>query len=93
MNWINWINCITRPNLHKLTVDELLQIIKWIKPEYPNPNTNSIYNIVATSGYYNIVNTKNQKLIVFNKNLIKFSDITSSTDSLFKLDISYDLLN
>ena len=48
MNWINWINCITRPNLHKLTVDELLQIIKWIKPEYPNPNTNTRSELVDT---------------------------------------------
>jgi hypothetical protein len=61
--------------------------------KYPNPNQNSIYNIVVSKGYYNIVNTKNQKLIVFNKNLIKFGDSVSSTDSLFKLDISYTLLN
>jgi hypothetical protein len=61
--------------------------------KYSNPNQNSIYNIVMSKGSYNILNTKNQKLIVFNKNLIKFGESASSTDSLFKLNISYVLLN
>jgi hypothetical protein len=60
---------------------------------YLNSNQNSIYNIVESKGHYNILNTKNQKLILFDKNLIKFGDSISSTDSLFKLNISYVVLN
>jgi hypothetical protein len=38
---MNPINCITRPNLHKLNVDELLQIIKDIETDCTNTNTRS----------------------------------------------------
>jgi hypothetical protein len=62
--------------------------------KYQYPNTTSIFSINHEDGYYNIVNTKKQKLILFNNNLIKFVDpnAISSNEDLFKLDISYDLL-
>ena len=57
------------------------------------PNENGIFNIIPINGYYNIVNNKNEHLILFDKNLIKFIDSKTvlSNENLFKLEISYEL--
>ena len=62
--------------------------------KYETPNLNSIFNIAHENGYYNIINKNNQKLILFDNNLIKFTDPNNilSNEALFKLDISYDIL-
>ena len=62
--------------------------------KYQYPSTSSIFSIVPENGYYSIINTKSQKLILFNSNLIKFTDANNviSNENLFKLDISYELL-
>ena len=58
------------------------------------PNTNGIFNIIPTNGYYSILNVRNEQLVLFNKNLIKFTDTTNvlTNENLFKLDITYELL-
>ena len=59
------------------------------------PNANSIFRINPENGYYNILNVKNEELILFNKNLIKFTEPKNvlSNENLFKLDITYELLD
>jgi len=57
-------------------------------------NTLGIFNIIAEKGYYTISNVNNDQLILFNRNLIKFTNKKNiiSNENMFKLDISYDLL-
>ena len=59
------------------------------------PTTNSIFNISPENGYYSIVNIRNEKLVLFNRNLIKFTDIKNivTNENLFKLDITYEILD
>ena len=59
------------------------------------PTTNSIFNINPENGYYSIVNIRNEKLVLFNRNLIKFTDIKNivTNENLFKLDITYEILD
>ena len=58
------------------------------------PNTLGIFNIIAEKGYYTISNVNNDQLILFNRNLVKFTNKKNiiSNENMFKLDISYDLL-
>jgi len=58
------------------------------------PNTLGIFNIIAEKGYYTISNVNNDQLILFNRNLIKFTNKKNiiTNENMFKLDISYDLL-
>jgi len=58
------------------------------------PNTLGVFNIIADKGYYTISNVNNEQLILFNRNLIKFTNKKNiiSNENMFKLDISYDLL-
>jgi len=58
------------------------------------PNTLGIFNIIADKGYYTISNVNNEQLILFNRNLVKFTNKKNiiSNENMFKLDISYDLL-
>ena len=57
-------------------------------------NTLGIFNIIAEKGYYTISNVNNDQLILFNRNLIKFTNKKNiiSNENMFKLDISYELL-
>ena len=59
------------------------------------PSANSIFRINPTNGYYSILNVRNEELILFNKNLIKFTEPKNvlSNENLFKLDITYELLD
>ena len=58
------------------------------------PNTLGIFNIVADKGYYTISNINNEQLILFNRNLVKFTNKKNiiSNENMFKLDLSYNLL-
>jgi len=58
------------------------------------PNTNGIFNINPENGYYSILNVRNEELVLFNRNLIKFTDSKNvlTNENLFKLDITYELL-
>jgi len=58
------------------------------------PNTLGVFNIIADKGYYTISNVNNEQLILFNRNLVKFTNKKNiiSNENMFKLDISYDLL-
>ena len=58
------------------------------------PNTLGIFNIIAEKGYYTISNVNNDQLILFNRNLVKFTNKKNiiSNENMFKLDISYDLI-
>jgi hypothetical protein len=58
------------------------------------PNTNGIFNINPENGYYSILNVRNEELVLFNRNLIKFTDSTNvlTNENLFKLDITYEIL-
>ena len=58
------------------------------------PNTLGIFNIIAEKGYYTISNVNNDQLILFNRNLVKFTNKKNiiSNENMFKLDISYNLL-
>jgi len=58
------------------------------------PNTLGIFNIIAEKGYYTISNVNNDQLILFNRNLVKFTNKKNiiSNENMFKIDISYDLL-
>ena len=57
------------------------------------PNTNGIFNINPENGYYSIINNRNEKMILFNKNIIKFTDTKNivSNENLFKLNITYEI--
>jgi hypothetical protein len=57
------------------------------------PNMNSGFKIIQLNGYYTIINNINQQLVVFKKNLIKFTDSKNiiSNENLFKININYDL--
>ena len=59
------------------------------------PNSNGIFNLEPSNGYYKLLNIKNKNLILYDRNLIKFveSNTIISNENLFKIDISYDLLN
>ena len=59
------------------------------------PNSNGIFNIIPENGYYSILNVRNEKLVLFNRNLIKFTNATNvlTNENLFKLDITYELLD
>jgi len=59
------------------------------------PNSNSIFNIIPENGYYSILNVRNEKLVLFNRNLIKFTNAGNvlTNENLFKLDITYELLD
>ena len=58
------------------------------------PSSNGIFNLEPTHGYYAILNVNNHNLILYDRNLVKFVDnkIVKSNEHLFKLSISYDLL-
>ena len=58
------------------------------------PNTLGVFNIIVDKGYYTISNVNNEQLILFNRNLVKFTNKKNiiSNENMFKLDISYDLL-
>ena len=53
-----------------------------------------IFSLVPSNGYYTILNTNSQKLILFDKNVVKFveNNAVMSNQSLFKLDLSYEIL-
>ena len=59
-----------------------------------NPSTDGIFSLVPSNGYYTILNTNSQKLILFDKNVVKFveNNAVMSNQSLFKLDLSYEIL-
>ena len=58
------------------------------------PTSNGIFNLEASNGYFKILNIKNQNLILYNRNLIKFveSNTIKSNENLFKIDIQYELI-
>jgi len=58
------------------------------------PSSNSILNFEQAHGFYKIVNVKNQNLILYDINLLKFVDSSAiiSNENLFKLSIDYILL-
>ena len=62
---------------------------------YPTPNSNTTFSLVAKNGYYTIENVNTHSLILFDNNLIKFKAKNSiiSNEDLFKLDITYELLD
>ena len=57
------------------------------------PNTTGIFNINPENGYYSIINNRNEKMILFNRNIIKFTDTKNivSNENLFKLNITYEI--
>ena len=59
------------------------------------PNINGIFNINPENGYYNIINNRNEKMILFNRNIIKFTDSKNivSNENLFKLNITYEIID
>ena len=59
------------------------------------PSSNGIFNLEPSNGYYKILNIKNQNLVLYNRNLIKFVEpnTINSNENLFKIDIEYQLLN
>jgi len=59
------------------------------------PNTNGIFNINPENGYYSIINNRNEKMIVFNRNVIKFTDTKNilTNENLFKLNITYEIID
>ena len=62
--------------------------------KYLTSDSNTVFSIIPKNGYYTIVNVNAQSLILFDNNLIKFTNKTiMSNEDLFKLDITYDLLN
>lgn len=58
------------------------------------PSSNSIFNLEPSNGYYKILNVRNQNLILYDRNLIKFieSNAVITNENLFKIDINYELL-
>ena len=58
------------------------------------PSSNSVFNLEPSNGYYKIVNIRNQNLIIYDKNLLKFveSNTIISNENLYKISIDYNLL-
>ena len=59
------------------------------------PTTNSIFNLNPSNGYYTIVNVTNKHLILYDRNLVKFveSKDVLSNENLFKIDVTYEILD
>ena len=59
------------------------------------PSSNGIFNLEPSNGYYKILNIRNQNLILYDRNLVKFveSNAIISNENLFKIDITYQLLD
>ena len=59
------------------------------------PMSNSVFNLQSSNGYYNIVNVKNQHIILYDRNLVKFveSKTVLSNENLFKIDIKYEIVD
>ena len=58
------------------------------------PTSNGIFNLEPSNGYYKILNIRNENLILYDRNLIKFveSKAIISNENLFKIDIQYKIL-
>jgi hypothetical protein len=58
-----------------------------------NPNSNCIFNLTMANGFYVLLNSKGQNLILFQNNLLKFTDANQivSNENLFKIDLQYIL--
>jgi len=63
--------------------------------KYMTKNTNGIFNINPESGYYTIVNNKNEKMILFDRYIIKFTESKNiiTNENLFKLNIIYEIID
>ena len=59
------------------------------------PTSNSIFNLNPSNGYYTIVNVTNKHLILYDRNLVKFveSKDVLSNENLFKIDVTYEILD
>lgn len=58
-----------------------------------NPNQNSVFTIQQLNGYYTLLNKNNETIILYNKNLIKFTkkENVDTNENLFKLVIDYEI--